>query len=102
MNFNVEENLSAVDRSVSSLERDGLPAHAVILSRGYPISLEDLWDAATNADRIPHWFLPISGTSNLAAAISWKATPAAALRPANPRRITPSPGVRRLRHLGEC
>ncbi len=65
MDFNVEENLSAVDRSVSSLERDGLPAHAVILSRGYPTSLEDLWDAATNADRIPHWFLPISGNLEL-------------------------------------
>ena len=65
MNFNVEENLSAVDRSVSSLERDGQPAHAVILSRGYPTTLDDLWDAATNADRIPHWFLPISGNLEL-------------------------------------
>ena len=61
MNFNVQENLSAVDRSVSSLERDGQPAHAVILSRSYPTTLEDLWDAVTNADRIPRWFLPISG-----------------------------------------
>ena len=62
MNFNVQENLSAVDRSVSSLVRDGQPAHAVILSRGYATTVEDLWDALTNADRIPRWFLPISGS----------------------------------------
>ena len=65
MNFNVQENLSAVDRSVSSVVRDGQPAHAVILSRSYPTSLEDLWDAVTNADRIPRWFLPISGDLEL-------------------------------------
>ena len=62
MNFNVQENLSAVDRSVSSLVRDGQPAHAVILSRGYATTVENLWDALTNADRIPRWFLPISGS----------------------------------------
>ena len=65
MDFNVQENLSAVDRSVSSLERDGHPAHAVILSRGYATTVEDLWDAVTNADRIPRWFLPISGNLEL-------------------------------------
>ncbi len=65
MNFNVEENLSAVDRSVSSLERDGQPVHAVVLSRGYATTVEDLWDAVTNADRIPRWFLPISGDLEL-------------------------------------
>ena len=65
MDFDVEENLSAVNRTVSSLERDGQPAHAVVLSRGYPISAEDLWDAATNAERIPRWFLPISGNLEL-------------------------------------
>ena len=65
MDFNVEENLSAVERSVSSLERDGQPAHAVILSRGYATTVEDLWDAATNPQRIPRWFLPISGNLEL-------------------------------------
>lgn len=61
MQFDVEEHLSAVERSVAFLDRDGRPASAVILARTFPTSVEDLWDAVTSADRIPRWFLPISG-----------------------------------------
>ena len=61
MKFDVEGHLAAVERSVSSLERDGLPARAVTLSRIYESAIEDLWDALTNAERIPRWFLPVSG-----------------------------------------
>ena len=61
MNFDVQAHLSAVERSVSSLERDGRPAHAATLSRTYETTLDDLWDTVTNAERIPRWFLPISG-----------------------------------------
>ena len=55
------DHLGAVERSVSSLERDGQPARAVTISRCYATTAEDLWDAVTNGDRIPRWFLPISG-----------------------------------------
>ena len=65
MKFNVEEHLDAVDRSVASLEREGQPAHAVILARAYATTRDDLWDAATNAERIPNWFLPITGDLEL-------------------------------------
>jgi uncharacterized protein YndB with AHSA1/START domain len=65
MQFEVEEQLSAVERSMAFLDRDGQPASAVILARAYPTTVEDLWDAVTNADRIPHWFLPISGNLEL-------------------------------------
>ncbi len=65
MTFNVEENLGAVDRSVTSRERDGRTAHAVILSRSYATTVADLWDAVTNAQRIPNWFLPITGDLEL-------------------------------------
>ncbi|MXX54840.1 MAG: polyketide cyclase, partial [Gemmatimonadetes bacterium] len=30
-------------------------------SRSYATTPDDLWDALTNGDRIPRWFLPISG-----------------------------------------
>ena len=70
MDFDVAGHIAAVERSVSSLERDGQPARAATLARTYPTRLEDLWDAVTNGERIPRWFLP----SHLAAAISWKAT----------------------------
>ncbi len=65
MNFDVESHLGAVERSVSSLERDGRPARAVALGRSYDTTLEDLWDAVTNRARIPRWFLPISGELEL-------------------------------------
>ena len=61
MDINVESHLGAVERSVSSLERDGQPARAVTLSRSYATTVEDLWDAVTNGKRVPRWFLPISG-----------------------------------------
>ena len=65
MDFDVERHLGAAERSVSSLERDGYPARAVTLSRNYATTVEDLWDAVTNGQRIPHWFLPISGELEL-------------------------------------
>ena len=61
MDFDVAEHLGAAERSVSSPERDGQPARAVTLARSYATTVEDLWDAATNRERIPRWFLPISG-----------------------------------------
>ena len=76
MNFDAEGHLGAVERSVSSQERDGQPARSVTLSRSYATTVDDLWDAVTNGERIPRWFVPISGELQ-PAAISWKATQAA-------------------------
>ena len=61
MQFDVDTNLAATDRSVSAPERDGQAARAVTLSRAYATTVDDLWDAVTNADRIPRWFAPVSG-----------------------------------------
>ncbi len=65
MDLDVERHLGAVERSVSSLERDGQPARAVTLARSYGTTVDDLWDAMTNSVRIPRWFLPISGDLKL-------------------------------------
>ena len=65
MNFDPESHLGAVERSVSYLERDGQPASAVTLSRSYETTAEDLWDVVTNGERIPRWFLPVSGDLEL-------------------------------------
>ena len=65
MDFDVEGNLGAATRTVSSLERDGQPARAVTLSRGYDTTVDDLWDAVTSRERIPRWFLPVSGDLEL-------------------------------------
>ena len=65
MKLDVENHLRAVERSVSSPVRDGQPARAVTLSRSYATSVEDLWDAVTNGERIPRWFMPVSGELEL-------------------------------------
>lgn len=61
MDFDVEWHLQAVERSALSLEGEGQPACAVTLVRTYHTTVEDLWDAITSAERIPVWFLPVSG-----------------------------------------
>ncbi len=38
-----------------------MPASGVTLARSYATTLEDLWDAVTNGERIPRWFAPVSG-----------------------------------------
>jgi uncharacterized protein YndB with AHSA1/START domain len=53
--------LRGTDRSVTEMERDGRPARGVTLERSYGTSVEDLWDAVTNPERLPRWFLPVSG-----------------------------------------
>ena len=50
-----------VAREVRTGSRDGTPTRIVIARRTYGTDQADLWDAVTSAERIPRWFLPISG-----------------------------------------
>jgi uncharacterized protein YndB with AHSA1/START domain len=52
-------------REVADRVRDGRLAKAVVAARTYETSVEDLWDALTNAERIPRWFAPITGELKL-------------------------------------
>lgn len=61
MPFDFHAHLGAVTRTVTSLEREGKPARGVTLERAYDTTTDDLWDAVTNPDRLPRWFLPVSG-----------------------------------------
>ena len=61
MEFEVGSHLDAMDRSVCYLKRDGKPASGVTLTREFATSLENLWDAVTNSERIPRWFAVVSG-----------------------------------------
>ena len=65
MGFDFDSHLAESQRSVLSLERAGRPARAVTLARSYPVTVEELWDAVTNGQRIPRWFLPITGDLEL-------------------------------------
>jgi uncharacterized protein YndB with AHSA1/START domain len=50
-----------VTREVRSGFRDGAATRIAIARRSYHADQADLWDALTNADRVPRWFLPVSG-----------------------------------------
>jgi uncharacterized protein YndB with AHSA1/START domain len=54
-----------VRREVRSAERDGRPTKIAVAARTYAAERDDLWDAITNADRLPRWFLPVSGDLKL-------------------------------------
>jgi uncharacterized protein YndB with AHSA1/START domain len=59
--IDVTHQISSVDREVGSRTLEAGEARTLIISRVYDTPPEDLWDACTNAERIPRWFLPISG-----------------------------------------
>lgn len=65
MIHNIEGHLGPVERRVVSLERDGAPARAVIVSRTYETTIDGLWDAVTSNERLPRWFAPVEGDLQL-------------------------------------
>src|SRR5262245_33568096 len=50
-----------VAREVRTGERAGAGTRIAVARRTYPTTQEDRWDAVTNPERIPRWFLPITG-----------------------------------------
>ena len=65
MKIDIGRQLGAVTREVTGREHDGKPARVVVASQTYPTTAEDLWEAITTAERIPRWFMPISGALRL-------------------------------------
>jgi uncharacterized protein YndB with AHSA1/START domain len=65
MDIDLTRHLGMVDREVGLREHLGRPARVVTAHRTYDTSIDDLWDALTNAERIPRWFLPVSGELRL-------------------------------------
>jgi uncharacterized protein YndB with AHSA1/START domain len=61
MSFDPAAAAGLVTREVRSGFRDGAATKITIARRSYLANQADLWDAVTNADRIPRWFLPVSG-----------------------------------------
>jgi uncharacterized protein YndB with AHSA1/START domain len=57
----IADALGAEFRRFENREHEGKPARVVVATRTYDTDPEDLWDALTNRERIPRWFLPIEG-----------------------------------------
>lgn len=65
MKDEIADLIGAVTREVRNIEYEGKAAAMVVASRSYDTDIDDLWDAISNAERIPRWFLPISGELKL-------------------------------------
>jgi uncharacterized protein YndB with AHSA1/START domain len=65
MKIDIGRHIGAVTREVSSREHEGRPARVIVATRTYDTTMDDVWDAITSAERIPRWFLPISGDLRL-------------------------------------
>lgn len=59
--IDVTHQISAVERRVGSRVLAAGEARTVEISLVYDATVDEMWDACTNAERIPRWFLPISG-----------------------------------------
>lgn len=65
MNVDVTKHLGLVTRTVIQREYQGKPAKVIIATRTYDTTPDDLWDALTNAERLPRWFAPVEGDLKL-------------------------------------
>lgn len=59
--IDVQHQLNAVRRSVGRKTFEAREARVVSVSQTYDTDAADLWDACTSIERIPRWFLPITG-----------------------------------------
>ena len=59
--IDVVHQISSVDRRIGSRTLPAGEARTLTVSRVYDTPREDLWDACTNPERLPRWFLPVSG-----------------------------------------
>ena len=101
MQFDIGRHIGAVTREVVSGERDGRETKIVVAGRGFDSDIADTWDALTNAERIPRWFLPVSGDLRLGGRYQIEGNAGGTITRCEPPRLLDADlGVRRRHQLG--
>ena len=59
--IDVDHHSNAARRTVGRRVLEAGEAHVVTISQVYDTTVDDLWDCCTSAERLPRWFLPITG-----------------------------------------
>jgi uncharacterized protein YndB with AHSA1/START domain len=59
--IDVQHQINAVDRTVGSRTLAAGEARVITITQTYSADVADIWDACTNPERLPRWFLPVSG-----------------------------------------
>ncbi len=63
--IDVTHEINAVQRTLGDRLLESGEARVVTVARTYPADVEDVWDACTNPERLPRWFLPVTGDLRL-------------------------------------
>jgi len=63
--LDVVQQINAVSRRVGTRVFGPGEARIVTLTQTYAADQDDVWDACTNPERIPRWFLPVTGELKL-------------------------------------
>ncbi len=63
--IDVSAQINAVRRRVGRRELESGEMHVVAVSQTYDTGIDDMWDACTNPERLPRWFLPVTGELRL-------------------------------------
>ena len=63
--MDIDAQLDAVDRGIATGTREGADTYVQTVAQTYPAPIDDVWDALTSAERLPRWFLPVSGDLRL-------------------------------------
>ena len=59
--IDVTQQINSVRRRVGSTVLEVGEARIVTISQTYDTDIDDVWDACTNPERIPRWFMAVSG-----------------------------------------
>ncbi len=63
--IDVAHQINNVRREVGSRVMEAGEARTTVISQSYDATIDELWDACTNPERIPRWFLPVTGDLRL-------------------------------------
>jgi uncharacterized protein YndB with AHSA1/START domain len=59
--IDVKHQVNEVRRAMGTRMLEAGEARVLTIGQAYDTDLDDLWDVVTNPERIPRWFLPVSG-----------------------------------------
>src|SRR5947207_12183574 len=59
--MDIASEIKAIHRTVGARDTPAGEARTAQLRRTYDASIEDVWDAITDPDRVSRWFLPVNG-----------------------------------------
>ncbi|MDT0303076.1 SRPBCC family protein [Streptomonospora wellingtoniae] len=59
--IDVDHQIGAVRRRLGTRMLDAGEARVLTIGQTYEVPVEDVWGALTDPERIPRWFLPVSG-----------------------------------------